>query len=128
MKPKTKTHKFILALQGIITAIKTQPHFKFHLMITPVVVIMGFACQISQIEWVMLTLTIFGVYITEMINTSIETTINLVTTDSHPLAKLGKDIAAGAVLLSAIMSLIIGYLIFKPRLVTLCEKGWYLFG
>ena len=128
MKPKYESEKFLLAINSIIFAISTQCHLRFHLMATVITIIMGIICKISQIEWIMLVIVIFGVLVTEMINTAFETTINLITSDYHPLAKTGKDIASGAVFLAAITAIIVGSLIFYPKLDTLFIKRWPLLG
>ena len=127
MKPKYESEKFLLAINSIIFAIKTEIHFKFHLIATGITLIMAYLFNISPIEWSMLLIIIFVVLITEMINTAIETIINLITSDYHPLAKTGKDIASGAVLLSSIMATIVGILIFYPKISTVLQR-WLLLG
>jgi diacylglycerol kinase (ATP) len=81
------------------------------------VVIGGFVLHISQIEW-FICLILFGLVMSlEMVNTAIEATVDLVTQERKPLAKKAKDVAAGAVLISAIMAAIIGCIIFIPKLI-----------
>jgi diacylglycerol kinase len=127
MKPTYESEKFLLAINSIIFAIKTEIHFKFHLIATGVTLMMAYLFNISSIEWIMLIIIIFVVLITEMVNTAIETIINLITSDYHPLAKTGKDIASGAVLLSSIMATIVGTLIFYPKVSTVLQR-WLLLG
>ena len=103
---------FKCAWQGVISSIKTQGHMKFHVLATIVVISLGVWTHISVIEWMFLTVVIGAVVITEMINTAIECTVDLCTQERHPLAKTAKDIAAGAVLVASIVSLIVGYFIF----------------
>jgi diacylglycerol kinase len=117
MKPTYESEKFLLAINSIIFAIKTEIHFKFHLIATGVTLMMAYLFNISSIEWIMLI----------MVNTAIETIINLITSDYHPLAKTGKDIASGAVLLSSIMATIVGTLIFYPKVSTVLQR-WLLLG
>jgi len=128
MKPKKESEKFLLAINSIFFALKTQPHLQFHILASSIAIILGILCNISQVEWMILVIVIFGVLITEMINTAFETTINLITSDYHPLAKTGKDIASGAVFLAAITAIIVGSLIFYPKFDTLLSGRWPFFG
>lgn len=89
---------------------------KIHLFFTMLVVLLGFLLQVSKIEWVFLLLSIGGVISLELINSSIENVVDLVTEDFHPLAKKAKDMAAAAVFMFSIVSIIIGLIIFIPRL------------
>jgi len=75
--------------------------------------------RISRVEWAILTLTIALVLVLEAVNSAIEATVDLVTTDYHPLAKVAKDLAAGAVWLMALTSVAIGAILFLPRLIAL---------
>jgi len=92
---------------------------KIHITITTLVVICGFVFSISLIEWMFCLLCIGMVMGAEMMNTAIENVVDLASPDHHPLAGKAKDIAAGGVLICAIISVIIGLLIFVP-------KGWNL--
>ena len=95
----------------------------FHLILSVVAIGFGIYFKIDRIEWMILMLSITLVFVTEIINTSIEFTIDLYTRDKKMFAMLSKDIAAGAVLVSAINALIMGYLIFYERFATLIQKG-----
>ncbi|ATP39470.1 UDP kinase [Solibacillus sp. R5-41] len=105
---------FTYAVQGILTATKEQ-NLRFHMMSTLVVVIAGIVTVLSVTEWLILTLIIALVIGAEMINTAIERVVDLSSPEIHPLAKDAKDIAAGAVLVFASASVIIGLLIFLPK-------------
>ncbi len=72
--------------------------------------------HLSAIEWMFISFAICGVLALELVNTAIERVVDLVTKDIHPLAKQAKDVAAGAVLLYAILSVIIGCIIFLPKI------------
>ena len=76
----------------------------------------GFIFELTRTEWCVLLLTIAGVMSLEIVNTAIEKTVDLVTEEYRPLAKMAKDLAAGAVLLFAIAAVIIGCLLFIPKL------------
>lgn len=105
---------FSYAIQGILTAAKEQ-NLRFHLISAMIVVIVGYVTGLSLMEWLVLTLIIALVIGTEMINTAIERVVDLSSPKIHPLAKDAKDIAAGAVLVFAGASVIIGLLIFLPK-------------
>lgn len=105
---------FRYAFSGIIAAFDEQ-NMKIHGFATIVVVVCGFLTGLNLLEWLILILTIALVIGAEMINTAIENVVDLASPDVHPLAKKAKDIAAGAVLLFAIASVIIGLIIFLPK-------------
>ncbi|MEK4424553.1 diacylglycerol kinase family protein [Solibacillus sp. FSL K6-1523] len=105
---------FTYALQGILTAAKEQ-NLRFHLVSALIVVIAGFVTGLSLTEWLILTLIIALVIGAEMFNTAIERVVDLTSSEIHPLAKDAKDVAAGAVLVFASASVIIGLLIFLPK-------------
>src|ERR1044072_9003314 len=100
------------ALKGIYAAIKEQRNLKIQLSIALAVVAAGIYFDISTTEWCIVLLTIALVVRLEMINSAIEDLVNLITQEHHPLAGKIKDIAAGAVLIAALLSTIIGILIF----------------
>lgn len=122
MKPKNRfsikkrLKSFRYAFNGLLKAIKTQHNLWIHLSAAVVVIISGFYFQISHIEWMVIVLAIGGVITAELINTAIEWIVDLVSPDHHPLAGAAKDVAAGAVLLIALTSVVIGILVFLPYL------------
>lgn len=105
---------FTYALQGILTAAKEQ-NLRFHLVSAVIVIIAGIVTGLSLMEWLILTLIIALVIGAEMFNTAIERVVDLASPEIHPLAKDAKDVAAGAVLVFASASVIIGLLIFLPK-------------
>lgn len=104
------------AFDGILSAIHLEPNIKIHLAVTIAVIIAGMLFRISQVEWLLIIISIGLVFALELTNTAIETVVNSFTKDSHPGAKLAKDIAAGAVLIAAVTSVIVGLIIFLPHL------------
>lgn len=116
MKNRNLIESFNYAVTGIISAIKTERNMKIHYFIAITVILASLFFDFSRLEFLMLFFTISLVFITEMINTAIEKTIDLITEEYHPLAKLVKDIAAGAVLIAAINSVVVAYLLFFDRL------------
>lgn len=103
---------FKCAMEGLIYGFKTQMHMKFHCLVAIVVVSLGFKIQLTHLEWMLILGVIALVFITEMINTAIECSVDLSTTTLHPLAKAAKDCAAAAVLIASLLSLYVGYLVF----------------
>jgi diacylglycerol kinase len=110
---------FGYAFQGIRHALRTQANLRIHFVISIAVIVAGLWLQISPIEWALIIVTIMIVLSAELFNTAIEAAIDRASPEHHPLAKVAKDTAAGAVLISAIGAVIIGILIFLPRLLAL---------
>ncbi len=110
---------FKYAYEGLKYAFKYEQNILVHFLATILVIIAGIFFKISMTEWLVLTLIIGLVIATELINTSIEATIDLVTKEVHPLAKVAKDTAAAAVLIFGITALIIGLIIFVPKFIEL---------
>ncbi|UTY38790.1 diacylglycerol kinase family protein [Allocoprobacillus halotolerans] len=104
------------ALSGIIQCIHKERNIKIHLVFMILVIICGFLFRLSVIEWFICILLFAFVISLELINTAIEAVVDLCTQEIHPLAKIAKDTAAGAVLVSAIASVIIGLIIFIPKI------------
>ena len=86
-------------------------------MVTLIVLVLGVWLHISVLSWALLTLALGGVWVTECVNTAIEAAIDLGTSAPHPLAKIGKDVASTAALVSAIVFVVIVILILVPRLI-----------
>ncbi|WP_075982341.1 diacylglycerol kinase family protein [Bacillus massilinigeriensis] len=107
---------FRYALEGIMAAIIRERNMKIHLFMTISVICLGWWTSLTKTEWLFISFAIGGMISLELINTAIERIVDLVTEDYHPLAKEAKDIAAGAVLLYSILSVIVGILIFWPKL------------
>lgn len=107
------------AISGIIQCIQKERNIKIHLVFMFLVIICGFLFQLSITEWLVCIL-LFGLVISlELVNTAIEAVVDLCTQEYHPLAKIAKDTAAGAVLISAIASVVIGLIIFVPKVLSL---------
>ncbi len=113
---------FRYALEGIYQAIKEEPNLKFHLTMAIIAIVLGLFFQISDLDWMLLILTIGLVITAELTNTAVETIVDSFTQKEHPAAKYAKDIAAGAVLILAITSIIIGAIIFLPYIIGIFIK------
>jgi diacylglycerol kinase len=107
---------FVYAWHGFVYALRTQRNARVHAAIATVAVALGIGLRISPIEFALIFVAIASVFISEMINTVVEACVDLVTTEFHPLARVAKDVAAGAVLLNALLSIVIGLFVFVPHL------------
>ena len=115
-KEKNIINSFKYALEGIFTALKAEKNMKIHFLIIILVIVLGIILKISKAEWI-ICIILFGLVISmELINTAIENTVDLITKEKNEQAKIAKDVAAGAVLVSAITSAIIGLIIFVPKI------------
>lgn len=103
---------FVYAWQGIVHTVKTQRNFRFHIAAALYVTAFSLFYGLSRAEYVLLALTFSSVMSAELINTAIEAAVDLCSPEHHKLAKLAKDAAAGAVLVTAIFAVIVGVLLF----------------
>jgi diacylglycerol kinase len=113
---------FRYAFAGIRYLLWTQRNAKIHTALGLAAVALGFLLRIERDEWLVLVLTIALVLAAEGVNTAIEAVVDLASPAYHPLAKIAKDVAAGTVLLIAIASVIVGLILFLPRLLSLFAK------
>lgn len=104
------------AFRGWGHVLKTQQNAWIHSMVASIVVGLGLWLQLSTVEWAILVITIAMVFTAELINTAIEAVVDLASPTYHPLAKVGKDVGAGAVLVSALAAIVVGLLILGPPL------------
>ncbi len=104
------------AFAGLWYSFSTQPNFQVHIAIALLILFSGLYFKLTQLEWIIISFTVFLVLLAEMINTSIESVVDLLTDKYHLQAKIAKDVSAGMVLLATIASVIIGLLIFLPHL------------
>jgi diacylglycerol kinase (ATP) len=107
---------FNFAFEGIIHVLRTQRNMRIHFAIAVAVLIAALAVGVRRLELVALLLAISFVLIAEMLNTALEAGIDVATTSFDPLAKLAKDIAAGAVLIATVNAVAVGYLVFVGRI------------
>lgn len=110
---------FQCAAEGLLHAFTTQRNFRVHLAISAGVILLGAWLRLPVQSWGMLALTMGAVLITEIFNTAAEVLVDLVSPTYHPLAKQVKDLAAGAVLLAAMMAVVVGLLVLGPPLLAL---------
>lgn len=113
---KSRLKSFKYAINGLITLFKEETNAKVHLASTVLVIIVGIYLKVSSRDWIALTLCIAFVVSMELINTAVEQLADIVSPTWHPLVKKAKDVAAAAVLVAALASVIVGLLVFLPRI------------
>jgi diacylglycerol kinase (ATP) len=106
---------FNYAFEGIIHVLRTQRNLRIHFAIAFVVIITALIVNVTKLELIVLLIAIAFVLIAEMINTAVEAAIDIATTSFDPMAKLAKDIAAGAVLIASVNAIAVGYLVFSNK-------------
>lgn len=107
------------AIQGIIDLFRFENNARIHLLAAAAVLVAGFYFQLSITEWVLVVTQIALVWAAEAFNTALEKLADAVSSDYHPLIKAVKDLAAGAVLIVAISAVVVGFLIFLPKVLLL---------
>jgi diacylglycerol kinase (ATP) len=116
MKLKKLLESFNNAINGVIDTVRTQRNMKIHFLITLIVLIACFIFDVSKVEFLILVVTISLVISAELFNTSIEAAVDLTANYYHPLAKIAKNAAAGAVFITAVGAIVVGYIIFWEKL------------
>ena len=122
---KSEWAKFIagfgFAFSGLWYALRTQRNARVHAALAALAILLGILLHISNVEFALIFVAITSVYIAEMFNTVFELCVDLASPEYHPLAKIAKDVAAGAVLLNAMLAIVIALFVYGPHL-------WALFG
>ena len=111
----TLLDSFNFAFEGIIHVLRTQRNMRIHFAIAFLVLVLALIVDVTKIELIALLLSVTFVLIAEMLNTAVEAAIDIATTSFDPMAKLAKDIAAGAVLIAAVNALAVGYIVFSGK-------------
>lgn len=111
--------RFIYAFKGILTAFRTQLNFRIHSLAVLLVIIAGFLFKLNPVEWALILLAAGLVPALELVNTAIESLVDFISPDYNEKAGRIKDIAAGAVLIAAIVSVFIGLILFLPKIFAL---------
>lgn len=116
MRARSLLDSFNYAFDGVVYAFKTQRNMRFHFLATAIVLLLSLFFKLQKWEILILFLAIAFVIIAEMVNTAIEATVDLFTQEYHPKAAIAKNVAAGAVLVAAVAAILIGYIIFFPKI------------
>lgn len=118
---RLKSFKFAFA--GLRTLFREEHNARIHVVAAMIAISLGFALKISANEWIFLIGVISLVFICELINTSIEALADFVSPEKHPQIKKVKDLSAAAVFVSALSALIIGVILFLPKIIHLCTNN-----
>jgi undecaprenol kinase len=105
------------AVAGLLYVLAREQSIKLAMVVSAITLVVGLWLEVGLISWSFLVLALGAVWVTECLNTAIEASINLSTSDPHPMAKIGKDVASAAALVSSIVFLMIVALILLPRIV-----------
>ena len=116
---KSRLQSFRCAIKGIMLMFREEQNAIIHLMIAIVAILAGIILNISVLEWGMIAFAIGFVLAAEAVNTAIERLVDMISPNYHEMARKIKDLAAGAVLLAALTAIIIGLIIFIPKIVGL---------
>ncbi|GAB4453332.1 MAG: diacylglycerol kinase family protein [Anaerolineae bacterium] len=116
MQKISRIHSFRVAFTGIWYTLRTQRNAQIHVVIAAAIIAIALSLNIGLTEWAILALTTGFVIAAEMLNTATEAAMDFATTEFHPQVKIVKDVAAGAVLVSAITAVVVGLLILGPPL------------
>ena len=122
MQKINRIQSFQVAFAGILYTLKTQRNAQIHLMIAVAIILLGVILDLSRTDWAILALATGFVIAAEMLNTATEAAMDFSTREFNPQVKIVKDVAAGAVLVSAITAVIVGLFILGPPL--LVRVGW----
>jgi diacylglycerol kinase (ATP) len=117
----SRGRSFKHAFAGWWYVIRTQQNARIHAVATACVIILAWILHLPLHDWAILFLTIALVWTSEIINTALEAVVDLASPDIHPLAKVGKDVGAAAVLIAALTAVVIGILILGPPLLNLLK-------
>lgn len=130
MKSGKKTRQGIIkafnaAIEGIIYTFKFERNMKIHYFVAAIVFLTSLYFDLNRIEMLMLLFAISLVVISEMFNTAIEKTIDMITDEYHVLAKIAKDVAAGGVLIATLNSVVVGYILFFDKINEISQSLFY---
>lgn len=115
----SRAKSFHYAFAGCWHVLRTQRNAWIHFLLSVAAIVAGIVVRLGRIEWAIIVLTIALVWLAEFINTALEAVVDLASPDLHPLAKVSKDVSAGAVLVAAVAAAIVGLLILGPPLLAL---------
>ena len=116
MNSRSIIWSFNHAIDGIVYALRTQRNMRIHVTVAILVLLASLFFRVGRVEFLAVLLTISFVLGTELVNTAVEATVDIATEGFDPIAKIAKDVAAGAVLISAVSAVVVGYVIFFGRL------------
>lgn len=116
MRKRPLSESFNSAIEGLVHVLKTQRNMRIHFVAAFLVLLLSLFFDLTRLELIAIFFAIILVLVSELINTALEASIDIFTTTYDPLAKMAKDVAAAAVLLSSLNAILVGYFVFFPRL------------
>jgi diacylglycerol kinase (ATP) len=119
---KDRNQAFRYAFRGIGEMLRTEANARTHALATIVVIALGLAIGIGRLEWLAIILAIIAVWCAEAFNTAFEALCDVASPQFHPQVERAKDVAAGAVLITAIGAALVGVLVFAPHLIALAIR------
>ncbi len=122
MRHRSLVYSFDYAVRGIVYALRTQRNMRWHFAVSALVFVAALALRVSGLELIALVFAVGLVLTAELVNTALETTVDLATEGFDPLAAAAKDVAAGAVLIAAITAVAVGYVVFFGRITPLTQS------
>jgi len=122
-RSRSRWQSFRHAFAGLWYVLRTQRNAWIHAGITILVILLGWWLGLNRYDWTLITIAICFVWLAEIINTALEAITDLASPEQHPLARVGKDVGAGAVLLASITAIIVGFLILLPPLLEKLTHG-----
>lgn len=123
MKPKGVAASFNCAIEGILWSVRTQRHMRYHMLVAVVLLLVALFFHVSALEFILLVFAVVLVFMAELVNTSLEVVVDLVSPEYHPLARRAKDVAAGAVLVACIGAAVMGYLALSHYFFPMDQNG-----
>lgn len=114
------------AIEGILHAAKTQRHLRYHFYSAAVVLLASYILGVTRTEFLIISLSVIAVLLAEMLNTAIEAIVDIISTEHNEKARIVKDIAAGAVFVTAFGVAVVGYIILFPYIRDVFNKGLYI--
>ncbi len=123
LKPTRFIDSVNCAIEGILHTARTQKHMRRHflaaLFLLPLALVLG----ITEVEFILLSISVSFVLFAELMNTAVEVVVDMITPDYHPMAKIAKDVAAGAVLVAAIGAAVMGYLVLSKYIFPIYKEA-----
>jgi diacylglycerol kinase len=116
---KSRLGSFKFAVHGLVSLIKNEHNSRIHLIVAFAAIIIGIILNLNQYEWALLIVVIGIVFISELLNSSIESLADHINPEWNELIRRAKDYSAAAVLVSAVIAIVVGALIFLPRIIAL---------
>ncbi len=114
------------AIEGILHAARTQRHLRYHFYSAAAVLLVSYVLGVSRIEFMIISLSVIAVLLSEMFNTAIEAIVDIISPNHSEKARIVKDIAAGAVLVTVFGAAVVGYIVLSPYIRDIFHKGLYI--